>query len=300
MRPYYPTVTYGFQFMRWPPYQHIFFDCDSTLTTVEGIDMLAEHKGKKWRVEVLTKAAMDGDLDLQEVYGKRLQAVKPTRQQIHDIRQVYKQHIVEDAAALITTLQFLGHQVYIISGGLAEPVIEFGLYLGVPRENIRAVGVEYNQLTGDWWQLLPDTTPGGRYLSYEQGSLTISDGKAQVVQELMAGKRGRALLIGDGTSDLLAARALDLFVGYGGVVTRPRVQQEAPIFIQTASLAPLLAIAAGPEVFLRLQNSPYEPLSRKAQQLISQGAIKFNHERLSTKFHAAYQTIHPWANRSPA
>ncbi|MCL4868379.1 MAG: HAD-IB family phosphatase [Anaerolineae bacterium] len=286
--------------MRWPPYQHIFFDCDSTLTTVEGIDMLAEHKGKKWRVEVLTKAAMDGDLDLQEVYGKRLQAVKPTRQQIHDIRQVYKQHIVEDAAALITTLQFLGHQVYIISGGLAEPVIEFGLYLGVPRENIRAVGVEYNQLTGDWWQLLPDTTPGGRYLSYEQGSLTISDGKAQVVQELMAGKRGRALLIGDGTSDLLAARALDLFVGYGGVVTRPRVQQEAPIFIQTASLAPLLAIAAGPEVFLRLQNSPYEPLSRKAQQLISQGAIKFNHERLSTKFHAAYQTIHPWANRSPA
>ncbi|MBK9049634.1 MAG: hypothetical protein IPL78_01560 [Chloroflexi bacterium] len=145
--------------MRWPPYHHIFFDCDSTLTTVEGIDMLAEAKGKKWRVEVLTKAAMDGDLDLQEVYGKRLEAVKPTRQQIHDIRQVYKHHIVEDAAALITTLQFLGHQVYIISGGLAEPVIEFGLYLGVPRENIRAGGVAYNQLTGDWWQALPDTAP---------------------------------------------------------------------------------------------------------------------------------------------
>ncbi|MBK9049633.1 MAG: hypothetical protein IPL78_01555 [Chloroflexi bacterium] len=116
----------------------------------------------------------------------------------------------------------------------------------------------------------------------------------------MAGKRGRALLVGDGTSDLLAARALDLFVGFGGVVARPRVQQEAPVFIQSASLAPLLAIAAGPEVFLRLQNSPYEPLSRKAHQLISQGAIRFNHERLSTKFHAAYQTIHPWANGSPA
>lgn len=262
--------------------------------------MLAEAKGKKWRVEVLTKAAMDGDLDLQEVYGKRLEAVKPTRQQIHHIRQVYKHHMVEDAAALIAALQFLGHQVYIISGGLAEPVIEFGLYLGVPRENIRAVGVAYNQLTGDWWQALPDTAPGGRYLDYEHGALTISDGKAQVVQELMAGKRGRALLIGDGTSDLLAARALDLFVGFGGVVARPRVQQEAPVFINSVSLAPLLAIAAGPEVFLRLQNSPYEPLSRKANQLISQGAISFNHERLSTKFYAAYQTIHPWPDRSPA
>ncbi|MCC6606951.1 MAG: phosphoserine phosphatase, partial [Anaerolineae bacterium] len=33
--------------MRWPPYKHVFFDCDSTLTTVEGIDVLAETAGKK-------------------------------------------------------------------------------------------------------------------------------------------------------------------------------------------------------------------------------------------------------------
>ena len=31
--------------MRWPTYQHIFFDCDSTLTTVEGIDALADTAG---------------------------------------------------------------------------------------------------------------------------------------------------------------------------------------------------------------------------------------------------------------
>ncbi len=39
--------------MRWPPYEHVFFDCDSTLTTVEGIDILAASSGKQWRVEVL-------------------------------------------------------------------------------------------------------------------------------------------------------------------------------------------------------------------------------------------------------
>jgi len=134
--------------MRWPHYEHVFFDCDSTLTTIEGIDVLADHAGKKWRVEVLTRAAMDGELDLEEVYGKRLLAVKPTREQIRNIRQAYKRNVVEDAAAVIAALQHLGHKVYIISGGLAEPVEEFGIFLGVPQENIRAVGVAYNQLSG--------------------------------------------------------------------------------------------------------------------------------------------------------
>ena len=50
--------------MRWPHYEHIFFDCDSTLTAVEGIDVLAESAGKRQRVEMLTQAAMEGDRDL--------------------------------------------------------------------------------------------------------------------------------------------------------------------------------------------------------------------------------------------
>ena len=53
--------------MRWPPYDHIFFDCDSTLSTIEGIDILAENVGKKDEVEELTKAAMEGQLDLEDV-----------------------------------------------------------------------------------------------------------------------------------------------------------------------------------------------------------------------------------------
>ena len=88
--------------MRWPHYEHVFFDCDSTLTAVEGIDVLAESVGKGRRVEILTQAAMDGQLDLSEVYDKRLRAVRPTQQQVFDIRRSYKRHIVEDAARVIT------------------------------------------------------------------------------------------------------------------------------------------------------------------------------------------------------
>ena len=271
--------------MRWPPYEHVFFDCDSTLTTIEGIDILAESAGKKWRVEVLTQAAMEGDLDLAEVYARRLRAVNPRQSQIRAIRRAYKRNPVEDAQAVITALKALGQEVYIISGGLLEPVREFGVFLGVPKENIRAVGVTYNELSGQWWV-------GGdqQYLDFEDGALTISDGKADIVEELLAGKKGRSLLVGDGISDLLAGRSVDLFAGFGGVVSREKVREEAPVFIHSQSLAPLLAVAAGPAAMRRLKNTPFEPLSRKAWELIQSGAISFNNERLNKKFSEAVET----------
>ncbi len=274
--------------MRWPHYDHVFFDCDSTLTAVEGIDILAESAGKRWRVEVLTQAAMDGALDLEEVYARRLQAVKPTRSQIRDIRRSYKRNIVEDAALVIAALHTLGHKVYIISGGLAEPVEEFGLYLGVPRERIRAVGITYNQLAGDWWN--HEGSDHEQYLDYHEGALTISDGKAQIVRELLGKQRGRSLLIGDGYSDLLAGQAVDLFVGYGGVISRPRVLAQAAVFLHSRSLAPLLLLAGGPAALRRLQTSPmpYQTLATKALYLTKTGAISFTHEQLKQRFNNAF------------
>lgn len=285
--------------MRWPHYDHIFFDCDSTLTTIEGIDILAETAGKKWRVEVLTKAAMDGDLDLEEVYGKRLQAVRATRSQVRDIRSAYKHNVVEDAAAVIAALHALGHKVYIISGGLAEPVEEFGVFLGVPRERIRAVDIDYDQLSGDWWQKLPERHTSGeeRYLTFAEGALTVTDGKADVVKELLGEQNGRSLLIGDGSSDLYAGRAVDLFVGFGGVVNREKVRAAAPAFVHSSSLAPLLLLAAGPAAYRQLKNTAHENVFVKGIELTQRGAVSFNDERLKTKFdsafRAAHQALHP-------
>lgn len=268
--------------MRWPPYDHIFFDCDSTLTTIEGIDVLAETAGKKKRIEELTNAAMDGKLDLEDVYAQRLQAINPTQRQIQAIRNAYKRTIVEDAAEVIKILQAQGKQVYIISGGLLEPVAEFGVFLGVPREKIRAVGVQYDELAGNWWQA---NSTEARYRTFEEGALTVSNGKAEVVKSLLGQQNGRSLLIGDGTSDLLASRAVDLFVGYGGVVTRQRVQAEAPFFINSASIAPLLAIALGPAHLQTLKN---QQLVEKIITKIRTGAVSIQNEQLKRKFNGAF------------
>ena len=274
--------------MRWPPFEHIFFDCDSTLTKVEGIDVLAEAMGKKQRVELLTHAAMEGTIDLEEVYAKRLRTLRPTRQQILDIRHSYKRNIVEDAALVVSALQSLGHKVYIISGGLAEPVEEFGVSLGIPRERIRAVGITYNELSGQWWE--KSEIDDIRYMTYTDGALTISDGKAQIVRELLGSQRGRSLLIGDGNSDLLAGEAVDLFVGFGGVISRPKVKERAPVFIESTSLAPLLGLAGGPAELRILSkwSMQYQSLSLKAQYLIQKGVVIINDEHLEPKFQQAF------------
>jgi phosphoserine phosphatase len=279
--------------MRWPPYHHVFFDCDSTLTSVEGIDVLAESAGKGWRVEVLTRAAMDGELDLEEVYSKRLQAVRPTRKQVRAIRQKYKQNVVEDAAAVIAALQALGHQVYIISGGLAEPVREFGLFLGVDPDHIRAVDLRYNALSGRWWENRQEVGEAETsYLQFDEGALTLSDGKAEIVRELIGNQPGRSLLIGDGHSDLLAGRAVDLFVGFGGVVSRESVRAAAPAFIHSTGLAPLLALAVGPALLPELLTTEHAQIAQKAIYHLSEGVITFQDERLSQKFKQAYQAIY--------
>lgn len=256
-----------------PPsrYDLIFFDCDSTLSHIEGIDELARLKGKAARVGLLTNKAMDGELDLAEVYGKRLKAIRPTRAQLKAIEERYWETAVEDAAALIAALQFLGRQVFIISGGLIDAVRGFGRRLGIPAEHIRAVELEYNQLSGEWWRYHePQAQQSQTYLDYSHSPLTISSGKSKIIQELSADAPGRRLMIGDGSSDLAAKDSVDLFVGYGGVITRPKVQAEADIFIRTASLAAILPLAAGRGAWRTLQDSPHAALYRKGIRHLSQ------------------------------
>ncbi len=247
------------QQIRWTSFDLIFFDCDSTLSAIEGIDELARFKGKEWRIGILTQKAMDGDLDLRDVYGKRLQAIRPTRGQLKAIEERYWETIVPDTLEVIAALRFLGKQVFIISGGLAEPVRGFGKRLGVPPENIRAVELEYNELAGDWWRYYePQTRSDHAYLDYDEGPLTGSGGKPDIIRELAGDRHGRRLMVGDGSSDLAARPVVDLFVGFGGVVARQKVKDGSDIFVQINSLAPILPIAAGPSGYARVLGTEHQ------------------------------------------
>lgn len=222
----------------------IFFDCDSTLSSIEGIDELARFKGVEDRIVALTNAAMNGQLPLQEVYAERLRLLAPNRADMRAIEAAYKTTLVPDARDVIAALQSLGRRVLIVSGGLADAVVGFGVWLGIQRRDIHAVGVTYNTLTGRWWEYA--SHPQGHlqesYLMYEDSALTTQNGKVEVIRAARtAGKR--AMLIGDGSSDLAAAHAVDLFTGFGGVVARPLVLANAPTYIGVNSLAPVMLLA---------------------------------------------------------
>jgi phosphoserine phosphatase len=274
---------------RWTSFDLIFFDCDSTLSTIEGIDELARLKGKEWRVGLLTQKAMDGELDLQEVYGKRLRAIRPTRGQLKAIEERYYETQVEDAQAVLDALRFINREVFIISGGLAEPVRGFGKRLGVSPNNIRAVELEYNELSGDWWRYHdPGTRSRQTYLDYDEGPLTVTSGKPDIINELAAGKHGRRLMVGDGSSDLATRDVVDLFVGFGGVVKRDKVMRESAIFIESTSLAPILPIATGPTGYNRVTGTPYQAVFDKGLELARSGALIFNDDTLRQAFETAF------------
>ncbi|MEJ2176360.1 MAG: HAD-IB family phosphatase [Gammaproteobacteria bacterium] len=248
----------------WPFYQHIIFDCDSTLSAIEGIDHLAAHPDTKQRIVALTNAAMDGEIPLDAIYGKRLELISPSRQAVQQLAQHYQTHIVPGAREVVSGLINLGCDVYIVSGGLIEPVKEFGISLGVSAANIRAVEIQYDQLSGNWWQnepVSPEQLKNQRYLTYRQSDLAESDGKARIIDQLIRGKKGASLLIGDGISDLMARNAVDLFVGFGGVVARQKVLHCAPVFIQSKSLVQLLAIALGDRTFFKLNKNLRDAVS---------------------------------------
>ncbi|MBZ0290323.1 MAG: HAD-IB family phosphatase [Anaerolineae bacterium] len=275
--------------LRWTSFDLIFFDCDSTLSAIEGIDELARFKGKEWRVGVLTEKAMNGDLDLAEVYGKRLQAIRPTRGQLKAIEERYWETIVPDTEAVIAALRFLGKQIFVVSGGLAEPVRGFAKRLGVPPENVRAVELEYNELSGDWWRYYqPETRHRQTYLDYNEGPLTVSSGKPAIIQSLANGKHGRRLMVGDGASDLATKPVVDLFVGFGGIVARDKVKNGADVFVDINSLAPILPLAAGPNGYAKVLDTPNQVIFDKGLALAETG-LSIQDETILTAFQKAFQ-----------
>ena len=272
----------------WPIANLVIFDCDSTLSTIEGIDELARMTGHEYDVAMLTKRAMEGDIPLEAVYGHRLVTANPNQEQVRAIANLYRQTVIPDARAVIEALQTLGTEVFIVSGGLIEPVRDFGVWLGIPREHIFAVNMEYDQLAGEWWRYwdLPGGhDPRANYLAVEANPLTGTRGKNQVIQRLRAAYPGRAIMVGDGGSDLEASSEVDLFIGFGGAEFRQRVADEAPVYIHSLTLAPILPLALG-----QLGNTPrFARLWAEGLQEVYTNEVTFRETELRNVFLTALQ-----------
>ena len=216
-----------------PPFAAVCFDCDSTLSSIEGIDELAERAGCAEAIIPLTSAAMDGRLPLDQVYAKRLDLIRPDRAALEWLGQRYIDTIVPGAAEVAAALKRLGKSVHVVSGGLRQPVAMLAAHLGLPDDHVHAVTVIL--------------ATGGSYAGFDTASpLARTGGKAAICRAIMA-RFGSVAMVGDGVTDLEARDGGAFVVGFGGVVSRPAVIKGAGVFIPgptlTATLPALLTPA---------------------------------------------------------
>jgi phosphoserine phosphatase len=196
-------------------YRLAFFDVDSTLVTIEGIDVLA---GGNVEITRLTEAAMNGEIPLDKVYAKRLDAIRPTRDQVEELAATYVRSLVDGARETIAALQRGWVVVHLVSGGIEQAILPLAGALSIPKRNVHAVALTFDV--------------HGRYQDFDRRSfLTRTGGKELAVRDIRARSHGKAAFIGDGVSDLEAKPAVDLFIGFGGVVVRPRVKENADFYI---------------------------------------------------------------------
>lgn len=197
-----------------PRYRFVFFDVDSTLVTIEGIDELAAGNEE---IAALTKAAMNGELPLDQVYAKRLGIIRPTLQQVEALGARYVASLVAGASETIAALQAAGVQIHLVTAGIAQAIAPLAAHLGIAARAVHAVPLRFNA--------------AGEYEDFDRRSfLTRAGGKELVVRDIRARSHGKAAFVGDGISDLEAAPAVDLFIGFGGVAVREKVKEGAGAF----------------------------------------------------------------------
>jgi phosphoserine phosphatase len=208
----------------------ICFDCDSTLSAIEGIDELARLRGPAvlHQVEQMTREAMDGAIPLEQVFARRLEIIRPGRAEVEAVGRQYIDQIEPTALATITALKASGWTPVIVSAGYTQAIEPLAAFLGIDR--IEAVRIEF--------------AAAGGYAGYDVGHPAARrGGKPDIVRALQRELRpARTVAVGDGVSDLETQPVVDLFVGFGRYADRPKVRAGAHRFIMALSeLLPLLA-----------------------------------------------------------
>jgi len=217
-----------------PTSKLLFLDCDSTLSAIEGVDELALLKGDKAfaAVKKLTDKAMDGQIAIGDIFSKRLKIIQPNRSDVDVVAQLYIDNIEPTAHATVAAAKQRGWTPVMLSGGFTEVIIPLARHLDI--EHIEAVGLKFDD--------------DDNYAGFDnEAPPTRNGGKPEVIEQWLQNHPDAiTVMVGDGISDLETDETVDLFVGFGGFVTRPAVKKASEHFINSLdALLPLLDLVDG-------------------------------------------------------
>jgi phosphoserine phosphatase len=195
-------------------------DVDSTLCGIEGIDWLAARKGADIaeRVALETAMAMRGEIPLESVYGNRLGLVRPSREEISLLGELYISALAPRANEIVPRWIDDGIVVALISGGIRQAIIPAAMTLGITGNRVHAVDLTFDS--------------SGAYTGFDTTSpLTTAVGKREVVERMNL--TGPILTVGDGMTDLATREASEAFAAFTGFVRRGPVIREADVVVES-------------------------------------------------------------------
>jgi len=173
----------------WPPFEVVIFDCDSTLTTIEGIDELTGLNGRKADISALTEQAMNGTVPLETVYRHRLELLRVTRAQVRQLRSLYRKNTVRGVEVELKG-KGMTELVKPVTVALLKGLLDFTLSEPVNFVNSPALaaerGIAVSQTRGmnlAEWRLGRDR-PGGAALSFVNLDQPITNTQLEELKHL--------------------------------------------------------------------------------------------------------------------
>lgn len=240
------------------PIDAIVFDCDGTLSVIEGIDELARHNGVGEAVQSLTERAMAQTGINPDLYQARLALVAPKQEQVLALGKQYYAQQVPDVKDVIQLLTRLNKSIYLVSAGLYPAVKIFGELLQIPSAHIFGVEVEFDEQ--------------GHYVTYDLASpLVHNGGKRDIVTQLKT-RHSHIIHVGDGLNDFVTHDLVTRFIGYGGAFYRKNLAAACQFYIHTLSMAPLLPWTLTQDEYALL-NAEEKALYHKGLAAIEAGAV---------------------------
>lgn len=198
-------------------------DMDSTMITVECIDELADLVGCKDEVAVITRRAMNGDLDFRAALAARVALLAGLDAEV--LEQVWRERVrlMPGAATLIATMRAAGARTVLVSGGFFPIVERVRAALGFDAAVANRLEVRDGRLTGRVVEPVRDAATKLEVLRATASELDVPLGSAAAV--------------GDGANDLPMLQAAGLGVAFRA---HPRVAAAAAVRLDVADLTGVL------------------------------------------------------------
>lgn len=203
--------------MKISKFDSVIFDVDSTLVTIEGLDFLAGLKGKGRQIKKITVQSMNGDLSMREAMEAKMKVISPSFNDLTNMGRAYIENITFGAEETIAILRKNKIKVWIVTGNFQPAVGMLAKFLNIPKSRVITNKIFFNN--------------NNSYLNFDiENPLSNNGGKARIVTKYKSEMK-RSVFVGDGSTDLETQGFVDLFIGFGGVIKRPNIEQKANVYV---------------------------------------------------------------------